>query len=117
EKPLREIENALNDHFSHIVFILKEYQADEARKIIHIHRKQTRRTCDRLIEDIVAGRVEGISATESAALALKLRYLKRISAHLKNIATSVVNPFDRIGFKEKKQGRQKKPEPSKNTKL
>jgi hypothetical protein len=30
---------------------------------------------------------------------LYLRYLKRVSAHLKNIASSVVNPFDRIGFR------------------
>jgi len=32
-----------------------------------------------------------------------LRYLKRVSAHLKNVATSVVNPYHRIGYKEKKK--------------
>ena len=26
------------------------------------------------------------------------RYLKRVAAHLENIATSIVNPFDKIGF-------------------
>ena len=35
--------------------------------------------------------------------ALYLRYLKRMSAHLKNVATSVVNPYHRIGFREKKK--------------
>ena len=35
------------------------------------------------------------------ATALYIRFLKRISAHLMNIASSVVNPFDRIGFREK----------------
>jgi hypothetical protein len=34
-------------------------------------------------------------------VALYLRYLKRVSAHLKNVATSVVNPYHRIGFREK----------------
>jgi phosphate uptake regulator len=36
------------------------------------------------------------------ALALMVRYLKRISAHLKNIASAVVNPYHRIGYKVKK---------------
>jgi hypothetical protein len=30
-----------------------------------------------------------------------MRYLKRVSAHLKNVASSVVNPYHRIGFREK----------------
>jgi len=34
-------------------------------------------------------------------VALYMRYLKRVSAHLKNVATSVVNPYHRIGFREK----------------
>ena len=38
-------------------------------------------------------------AALSVAAALYIRYLKRISAHLMNIASSVVNPFERIGFK------------------
>ena len=34
-------------------------------------------------------------------MALYLRYLKRVSAHIKNVATSVVNPYHRIGYREK----------------
>ena len=29
------------------------------------------------------------------------RYLKRINAHLRNIISSVINPYDRIGYKPK----------------
>ena len=36
---------------------------------------------------------------EAVTTALYVRFLKRISAHLMNIASSVVNPFDRIGFR------------------
>lgn len=39
---------------------------------------------------------------DDVALALLVRYLKRISAHLKNIASAVVNPYHRIGYKVKK---------------
>ncbi|MDA1195848.1 MAG: hypothetical protein O2894_11770 [Planctomycetota bacterium] len=39
-------------------------------------------------------------ARNATALALYLRFLKRISAHARNLASSVVNPFDRIGYPE-----------------
>jgi phosphate transport system protein len=46
--------------------------------------------------------VEGAvpDAKQATALALYLRFLKRISAHSRNLASSVVNPFDRIGYPE-----------------
>jgi len=37
---------------------------------------------------------------EAVSTALYVRFLKRISAHLMNIASSIVNPFDRIGFRD-----------------
>jgi hypothetical protein len=37
------------------------------------------------------------------SLAMYFRWLKRINSHLRNITTSVVNPFDRIGFEPKKR--------------
>ena len=39
-------------------------------------------------------------AKQATALALYMRFLKRISAHARNLASSVVNPFDRIGYPE-----------------
>ena len=39
--------------------------------------------------------------TDAICLALYIRYLKRICAHLRNIASSIVNPFHRIGYREK----------------
>ncbi len=45
---------------------------------------------------------EGVitDARQATALALYMRFLKRISAHARNLASSVVNPFDRIGYPE-----------------
>ncbi len=39
-------------------------------------------------------------ARTATSLALYMRFLKRISAHARNLASSVVNPFDRIGYPE-----------------
>jgi hypothetical protein len=35
-------------------------------------------------------------------VALYARFLKRIASHSRNIISGVVNPFPRIGYKEKK---------------
>lgn len=53
--------------------------------------------CEALIDQLLAD--GNLSSREGIALALAARYLKRVGAHLSNLASSVVNPFDRIGFK------------------
>lgn len=40
-----------------------------------------------------------LTAREVVVLTLTIRYIKRIGAHLSNLASSVANPFDRIGFR------------------
>jgi len=54
-----------------------------------------------MIKALVQGKVEDLECREYAALALYTRYLKRPAAHLSNIASSLVNPFHRIGYKPK----------------
>jgi hypothetical protein len=45
---------------------------------------------------------KSIGPGDAVSLGLYFRWLKRINSHLRNIVTSVVNPFDKIGFKPKK---------------
>ncbi len=58
-------------------------------------------TCDEIVKDIVREKEAVTSSGDAASLALYIRWLKRINSHLRNIATSVCNPFDRIGFQPK----------------
>ena len=53
---------------------------------------------DKIVEGIVRGDVMLDSHSHSATLVLYSRYLKRIGAHLKNITSTVVNAYDRIGY-------------------
>jgi phosphate uptake regulator len=53
--------------------------------------------CEMVLESICAS--DRLSAREAVVLALTTRFVKRIGAHLSNLASSVVNPFDRIGFR------------------
>ena len=44
-----------------------------------------------------------ITVEEAVINVLFARYLKRVAAHLENIASSIANPFDRIGFYKKQE--------------
>ena len=103
ETNLTEIETDIKLAFEDTIHVLKEHDVDKARELIATHKTEVRRICDQILSDLVQGKVKEISQSDSTALALYARYLKRISAHLNNMVTSVINPFDRIGFKEKKK--------------
>jgi phosphate uptake regulator len=60
-------------------------------------------TCDEGVKQIVQEKDASIRPGDAAALALYIRFLKRINSHLRNITTSVSNPFDRIGFNPKEK--------------
>jgi hypothetical protein len=55
--------------------------------------------CDEIVNTILQKDEESLPGREAVATALYARYLKRISAHLMDIASSLANPFDRIGFR------------------
>jgi phosphate transport system protein len=54
--------------------------------------------CDDRVKDVVQEKDSSIHPGDAAAMVLYVRFLKRVNSHLRNITTSVVNPFDRIGF-------------------
>ncbi len=60
------------------------------------------KTCDRLVTSLVTEEDRTIKCGDAVALGLYIRWLKRINSHLRNTTTSIVNPFDRIGFEPKK---------------
>lgn len=59
------------------------------------------KACDRLVTSLVNEEDSHIGAGDAVALVLYIRWLKRINSHRRNITTSIVNPFDRIGFEPK----------------
>ena len=102
ESELVSVERSVRTQFDETIEVLRSHDADKARKLMQAYTDDTAAICDRLVDDLVAGKVGDQSPADAAALALYIRYLKRIGSHLKNMVTSVVNPFHRIGFKEKK---------------
>jgi len=101
EDDLLRIENAVDDNFRRTIDVFKTSDEVAARELIKEY-KWIPRVSDQRLMDLVRQVDPSITSGSSAALALYFRSLKRINAHLRNVTTSVVNPFHRIGFKPKK---------------
>jgi len=97
---IREIEETVRTMFARIPGTLETSDVSQARQIIGDHLLVAERVEEGL-QDLIAGRALAGQSGDAVVAALYLRYLKRVSAHLKNVATSVVNPYYRIGFREK----------------
>jgi phosphate uptake regulator len=100
ENDVQAVEKMVRDMFAVLIPTLEQGDVDKARQILGDHQIVVGRVEDAL-GDLIAGRVLTAHSGDAVAAALYLRYLKRVSAHLKNVATSVVNPYYRIGFREK----------------
>ena len=100
---LVRVEEAVEDVFSLIRNAFEKADEKEARKICEDYEWVTK-LCDQHAIDYLNDRDKTISSSDAVALSLYFRYLKRIYSHLRNVASSVINPFDKIGFykKEKK---------------
>lgn len=98
---IAEIETEIKWRFEETINILKKADVEKARNMMKTFKTGVSGVCDQIANDLVQRKVEGILPGDEAAIALYVRYLKRIGAHLNNIITSVVNPFDWIGFKRK----------------
>ncbi len=102
ESDLKKVEKAVIDSFERVPEQFENSNVADAKKILKEY-SWANRLCDKRVNDLVNVTEKDISCGDAVALALYFRYLKRINSHLRNIATSVVNPFDKIGFAPKKK--------------
>ena len=102
EEDLKKIESAVEIEFEKTRQCFELGQGNEGREILQEF-FWINKACDGLLYSLVKEEDEDIKSGDAVALALYIRWLKRINSHLRNIITGVVNPFDRIGFEEKKE--------------
>ena len=102
EKDLKKVEKAVEDTFERVREIFEQADDKKAENLL-VEYKWVNRVCDKHVNDLLNEKDPKISSGKALALILYFRYLKRINSHLRNVASSVVNPFPRIGFRVKKQ--------------
>ena len=101
KEKLNEIETAIKRMFKEAPLCIESGDEDMALDM-YSETKEIGRSCDNNIEKLIVENEESLDSSSVAVLVLYFRYLKRINAHLRNIISSVINPYDRIGFKPKK---------------
>lgn len=102
EEDLVKIEAAVKDTFIKMREFLETSDQEKTMALIKKY-KWVNPLCDTCMAGLIEQKDDTLSPGSSAALALYFRWLKRIYSHLRNIGTSIVNPFDKIGFKPKKK--------------
>ena len=99
EPALQGIETAALDSFRRTTMAFKAGDMDEARKLMDEYKEDISKQVREVENKLVSGE-SSLPAAEAVTLALYSRFLKRISAHARNLISSIVNPFDRIGYPE-----------------
>jgi phosphate transport system protein len=101
ETEIADIEARVSSIFKGTVNAFKTHDVASARVLMTSYKDCLSADCEKVVTRIVSGEVTDLSPADAAAVVLYIRHLKRIAAHSRNINTSIVNPFHRIGYREK----------------
>ena len=108
EPQLQEVEAHTSKVFQDTIAAFRDSDENLARRVMEDYKEEISTDCENMTDDIIGGKVTDLQSPEAAAVVLYARFLKRIGSHSRNIATSIVNPFHRIGYREEGN---KDPEP------
>jgi phosphate transport system protein len=100
----------LKDRISQLMAAIRETydarQTEEATEAI-VEAKTVEDICDEQIRELIRGKVDGPMA---ATYVLAYRYFKRVVSHMRNIASSVVQPVHKLDFTSKITGHREEDE-------
>ena len=95
------MEEHTSEVFHDTIEAFRNSDEDLARQVMDDYKEEISADSEKMTDDIIGGAVSDLKSPEAAAVVLYARFLKRIGSHSRNIATSIVNPFHRIGYNEK----------------
>ncbi len=99
EADLKSMEQAISKNFGVLIQALKQSDEKLAKNLLD-ELWTVKRQCDDFNAALLKDKKYDLKVRDAVALALYLRYLKRVAAHLSNVATSIVNPFHKIGYRK-----------------
>jgi len=100
EESLAEVEKKIMARFRQVAEAFAKSDEELAARLMKEHRDISN-WCDSVVNEIIIGPTDGLHVGHAVVLALYVRFIKRVWAHLTNITSSVVNPFPRIGYRYK----------------
>ena len=100
EDAISKMENDAKEYLNQTIDAFKNQDIELGRKLMEEYKTDISAVSNEIVNEVVASRDSELSAGQASALCLYIRYLKRISAHSRNLVSSIVNPFERIGYPE-----------------
>jgi len=100
EERLAEIEEISFKLFEDTIDAFKNQDIEKARGLMGFYKEKISSQSDAITHDVILGNIGDLDLGSASAVALYARYLKRIAAHSRNLISSVVNPFEKIGYPE-----------------
>ena len=97
---LRVIERAVIGRFGDTIRAVEKMDEEIAKDLIKSYRNDLGKLSDNLVASSISGDLQIGEEHKASSMVLYARYLKRIGAHLKNITSVVVNPFESVGYKK-----------------
>lgn len=96
-----ELENKVFHHFEMLKNSFSKNDNSLCKDIMMDYRDQISIPIDTTITKIIHGDFSDLPQKDTVTAAIYLRYLKRIDANQKNVASIMVNPFSNLGYKIK----------------
>ncbi len=97
---LYRVEQEVISRFSKTLEAIHTQDADVALSMMASYKETLTSISDDIVNGCISGKITLGDESKTVSLALYARYLKRIGAHLKNITTVLINPFDAVGYKQ-----------------
>ena len=97
---LHHVEQEVVARFSKTLEAIRTQDVEVARSMMVSYKETLTGVSDDIVNGCISGKITLGNESKTVALALYARYLKRIGAHLKNITTILINPFEAVGYKQ-----------------
>jgi phosphate transport system protein len=98
EPELKKIEDTISKNFGVLIHAVEKSDQTEAKNLLN-ELWQVTKQCDHFITTLLKDEQLQLKINDAVAISLYLRYLKRVASHLMNVATGIVNPFHKIGYR------------------
>ena len=100
QETLDNMENSTKEFLNKAIDAFKNQDIELARSLMEEYKTDISTISNEIVNALVSGENAEFSSDQASTLCLYARYLKRIAAHSRNLVSSIVNPFERIGYPE-----------------
>ena len=97
---LNTLENEVVSRFQETCEAVGRQDVALAEHLLKTHQKSLAIVSDNIVHNCISGKIDFENNKQATVVPLYARYLKRIGSHLKNISTTMVNPYEYIGYKK-----------------